>query len=70
MVKASQHIDAELARAHAGMTHSEANFHRLVHYHASVLWNLGAGDQAVSALADLLTTTSRRAVSRAAGAAP
>jgi hypothetical protein len=36
------------------MSESEAMFHRVVHYNAGVLWALGAVDQTLSALWDVV----------------
>ncbi len=43
-----------LAQAHHEMDRDEANFHRVVHYNAGVLWALGAVEETLSALWDVL----------------
>jgi hypothetical protein len=44
----------ELAKAHRRMSPDEANYHRVVHYAAGALWTLGATEQTLAALWDLL----------------
>jgi hypothetical protein len=38
----------------ASISRTELNFHRLVHYQASLLWTLGEGEHVVSVLSDLV----------------
>jgi hypothetical protein len=49
---------ARLAKAHEQMTEDEAHFHRVVYYTASALWALGAVEETLAALWDVLQRAS------------
>ncbi|HEX6075252.1 MAG TPA: hypothetical protein VFZ32_08315 [Micromonosporaceae bacterium] len=44
----------DLAKRHSGMDRTEENYYRAMHYLAGALWFLGAGDEALAALHELV----------------